>query len=793
MRLTAVPRAPAWASCASRRCARPRRRRLRPAAARGARAGARALPAQPHEGELARDGPPPRLPRLRRRQALRRRGARWSASAASSASTPHRLPRQPARHPDPAPQGRRGPRARRLPARQPQREGAHPDPRVLPARRAVPDLGRRAVRHRHGHPAPGRAPARAAVRAPRRASGASSPAWSSSRATASTRSNRRRIETILREAYDAQSIDYTTRVSESVLVRLHYMLYGEPGHMRRARRRRDRAPDRRGHALVGRRPGRRRWSRSTGRSAATRCYRRYGDAFPTAYRADWVARSAVTDITRIESLGEDDLALVALPPARGARRAPCGPRCFAPARRSPSRTCCRCSRTWACRSPTSGPTSSSRATARRPGSTTSASPTRGRAPGRPDPRVLPGRLHPRLARRGRERRLQPSRPARAADRARDHGAARGRRATCARPAPPSAIATSRRRSSPIPTSRAADRALPRPLRPRAGRRARGREPRPRASSRRSTTSRASTRTASCATSSPSSRRCCAPTTSSPARAAPSPTCRSSSTPRDSPGCRCRARSSRSSSTRRASRACTCAAAGGSRRAALVGPPRGLPHRGPRADEGADGQERRDRAGGRQGRLRRQAPAALTRATCPRRCVACYRTFIRGLLDVTDNIGDGRDRPAAASRALRRGRPLPRRRRRQRHGHLLRRRERDLAASTASGSATPSPRAARAATTTRRWASPRAAPGSRSSATSASSGTTSRPRTSPSSGSETCRATCSATGCCSPRTSASSAPSTTATSSSTPIPTRRAPSRSESACSSCRARRGPTTT
>ena len=42
------------------------------------------------------------------------------------------------------------------------------------------------------------------------------------------------------------------------------------------------------------------------------------------------------------------------------------------------------------------------------------------------------------------------------------------------------------------------------------------------------------------------------------------------------------------------------------RHSLVRPARGLPHRGPRADEGADGEERGHRAGGRQGRVLRQA-------------------------------------------------------------------------------------------------------------------------------------------------------------------------------------------
>ena len=75
-------------------------------------------------------------------------------------------------------------------------------------------------------------------------------------------------------------------------------------------------------------------------------------------------------------------------------------------------------------------------------------------------------------------------------------------------------------------------------------------------------------------------------------------------------------------------------AGRARRPALVGPARGLPHRDPRPDEGADGQERADRAGRREGRLRGQAPPA----THGRR--RCYTTFIGALLDITDNIVGG---------------------------------------------------------------------------------------------------------------------------------------------------------
>ena len=113
--------------------------------------------------------------------------------------------------------------------------------------------------------------------------------------------------------------------------------------------------------------------------------------------------------------------------------------------------------------------------------------------------------------------------------------------------------------------------------------------------------------------------------------------------------------------------------------------------------------------------------------------------------------------------------------------------------TASGSATRSPAAARSATTTRRWASPPAAPGSRCSGTSGRWASTARPRTSPASASATCPATSSATACCAPSTPSWSPPSTTATSSWTPIPTRRCRSPSASGSSSCPGRAGRTTT
>ena len=117
--------------------------------------------------------------------------------------------------------------------------------------------------------------------------------------------------------------------------------------------------------------------------------------------------------------------------------------------------------------------------------------------------------------------------------------------------------------------------------------------------------------------------------------------------------------------------------GRARRHPLVGPARGLPHRGARPDEGADGQELRHRAGRGQGRLRGQAAAARRR---PRGAPG------RGgrVLQDPDPRHAGPDRQprrrshraARARGPLRRRRSLSGGRRRQGHRHLLRHRERD---------------------------------------------------------------------------------------------------------------------
>ena len=80
-------------------------------------------------------------------------------------------------------------------------------------------------------------------------------------------------------------------------------------------------------------------------------------------------------------------------------------------------------------------------------------------------------------------------------------------------------------------------------------------------------------------------------------------------------------------------------AGRPRRHPLVGPARRFPHRNPRPDEGAAGQERGDRPDRRQGRLLSQAAAAdvSNRDAWLAEGTESYRIFIRSLLSVTDNL------------------------------------------------------------------------------------------------------------------------------------------------------------
>ena len=229
-----------------------------------------------------------------------------------------------------------------------------------------------------------------------------------------------------------------------------------------------------------------------------------------------------------------------------------------------------------------------------------------------------------------------------------------------------------------------------------------------------------------------------------------------------------------------------------RRPALVRPARGLPHRDPRADEGAERQEHRDRPGRRQGRLRPAPPAAE-----PRRGAAGGH----GVLPHLHPRASRRDRQRrrrqgrgpAPRRAARRRRRLPGRRGRQGHGEVLRRRQCDLGGLRV---------LARRRLRVRRLRGIRPQGHGHHGARRLGVGAAALPRARPRHAgaglhglpaSATCQATCSATPCCCRSTSACSRPSTTATSSSTPRRTRPPASPSAGACSRCRGRAGRTTT
>jgi glutamate dehydrogenase len=117
--------------------------------------------------------------------------------------------------------------------------------------------------------------------------------------------NRERAQEILAAAFNAESVDFELRLSESVLVRIHFIVRVRLGESpdydvaeleRRIVEATRSWTDELYDALVDER----------GEERGNELYRRYGHAFSTGYRADWVARSAVADIERIEQLRDGD-------------------------------------------------------------------------------------------------------------------------------------------------------------------------------------------------------------------------------------------------------------------------------------------------------------------------------------------------------------------------------------------------------------------------------------------------------------------------------------------------------
>ena len=113
------------------------------------------------------------------------------------------------------------------------------------------------------------------------------------------------MEAILLDTFGAESADYTARVSESVLARLHYVVHGKAGT----------TLPRADEAILEARltQATRTWDddladalhEEVGEARAVALMKQYHDAFPEAYKEDFPARLAVADIRRMEALQPD--------------------------------------------------------------------------------------------------------------------------------------------------------------------------------------------------------------------------------------------------------------------------------------------------------------------------------------------------------------------------------------------------------------------------------------------------------------------------------------------------------
>jgi glutamate dehydrogenase len=119
------------------------------------------------------------------------------------------------------------------------------------------------------------------------------------------------IQSILKEAFHADGVDFNVQLSESILARLHIVLHVSPDSESAAE------PDvadiqERLSAVT------RTWGDDLseellehfGEEQGTRLYRRYGEAFRADYRVNYDARIAIHDVEKMETLSEDnDLAM----------------------------------------------------------------------------------------------------------------------------------------------------------------------------------------------------------------------------------------------------------------------------------------------------------------------------------------------------------------------------------------------------------------------------------------------------------------------------------------------------
>jgi glutamate dehydrogenase len=117
---------------------------------------------------------------------------------------------------------------------------------------------------------------------------------------------RERVMSILMRTFHGRSVDYTARVSESVLARLHFVVRTDPDYELA-----EVSLAELEHKLAD---AARSWGDDfvqavhdlMGEEQAARLTKAYGDAFPEAYKEDFPARTAATDVRRLEDVPVED-------------------------------------------------------------------------------------------------------------------------------------------------------------------------------------------------------------------------------------------------------------------------------------------------------------------------------------------------------------------------------------------------------------------------------------------------------------------------------------------------------
>ncbi len=132
---------------------------------------------------------------------------------------------------------------------------------------------------------------------------------------------RQRIANLLIEAFNGASVEFTPLLSESAIARIHFVVHAEPGAM----------PDVDTRELEARLVQvTRRWQDDLadalldafGEEQGNRLLQHYADSFPAGYRDDYAARTAVRDIELIEPLqGSERIAMNLYRPIESGPRA----------------------------------------------------------------------------------------------------------------------------------------------------------------------------------------------------------------------------------------------------------------------------------------------------------------------------------------------------------------------------------------------------------------------------------------------------------------------------------------